>query len=106
MSKKSIGSKTLKVGASLLALGAGVAAVNAKTKNNTEKKKIREIQKNEREEYRNTERGSMKRIVKEYIILMVIMKHLQDQRNRRALMINQLTSSAADLPLWQQPVFL
>ena len=46
MSKKSIGSKTLKVGASLLALGAGVAAVNAKTKNNTEKKKIREIQKN------------------------------------------------------------
>ena len=57
MSKKSIGSKTLKVGASLLALGAGVAAVNAKTKNNTEKKKIREIQENEREEYRNTERG-------------------------------------------------
>ena len=57
MSKKSIGSKTLKVGASLLALGAGVAAVNAKTKNSTEKKKIREIQKNEREEYRNTERG-------------------------------------------------
>ena len=79
MSKKSIGSKTLKVGASLLALGAGVAAVNAKTKNNTEKKKIR--------------------IVKEYIILMVIMKHLQDQRNQRALMINQLTLSAADLPL-------
>ena len=89
MSKKSIGSKTLKVGASLLALGAGVAAVNAKTKNNTEKKKIREIL--------NVE--SMKRIVKEYIILMVIMKHLQDQRNQRALMINQLTSSAADLPL-------
>ena len=43
MSKKSIGSKTLKVGASLLALGAGVAAVNAKTKNSTEKKKIKEI---------------------------------------------------------------
>lgn len=61
---------------------------------------------NEREEYRNTERGKYERIVREYIILMVIMKHLQDQRNQRALMINQLTSSAADLPLWQQPVFL
>ena len=91
MSKKSIGSKTLKVGASLLALGAGVAAVNAKTKNNTEKMNVRNT------EILNVE--SMKRIVKEYIILMVIMKHLQDQRNQRALMINQLTSSAADLPL-------
>ena len=101
MSKKSIGSKTLKVGASLLALGAGVAAVNAKTKNNTEKYRKMNVRSTE---ILNVE--SMKRIVKEYIILMVIMKHLQDQRNRRALMINQLTSSAADLPLWQQPVFL
>lgn len=87
------------MGASLLALGAGVAAVNAKTKNSTEKKKIREIQKMN---VRNTEIlnvESIKRIAKEYIILMVIMKHLQDQRNQRALMINQLTSSAADLPL-------
>ena len=30
MSKKSIGSRTLKAGAALLAVGAGVAAINAK----------------------------------------------------------------------------
>ena len=33
MSKKSIGSRTLKAGAALLAVGAGVAAINAKNKN-------------------------------------------------------------------------
>ena len=80
MSNKSIGSKTLKAGAALLAVGAGVAALNAKNKNGTEKKKIKEIQ--------NVE--SMIKIVKEYIILMVIMKHLQDQKSRMALMISQL----------------
>ena len=37
MSKKSIGSRTLKAGAALLAVGAGVAAINAKNKNGTEK---------------------------------------------------------------------
>ena len=46
MSKKSIGSRTLKAGAALLAVGAGVAAINAKNKNGTEKKEIKEIQKN------------------------------------------------------------
>ena len=45
MSKKSIGSRTLKAGAALLAVGAGVAAINAKNKNGTEKKEIKEIQK-------------------------------------------------------------
>ena len=43
MSKKSIGSRTLKAGAALLAVGAGVAAINAKNKNGTEKKDIKEI---------------------------------------------------------------
>lgn len=57
MSKKSIGSRTLKAGAALLAVGAGVAAINAKNKNGTEKKEIKEIQKKEYEQYRNTERG-------------------------------------------------
>ena len=47
MSKKSIGSRTLKAGAALLAVGAGVAAINAKNKNGTEKKEIKEIQKKE-----------------------------------------------------------
>ena len=42
MSKKSIGSRTLKAGAALLAVGAGVAAINAKNKNGTEKKEIKE----------------------------------------------------------------
>ena len=41
MSKKSIGSRTLKAGAALLAVGAGVAAINAKNKNGTEKKEIK-----------------------------------------------------------------
>ena len=49
MSKKSIGSRTLKAGAALLAVGAGVAAINAKNKNGTEKKEIKEIQKKEYE---------------------------------------------------------
>ena len=91
MSKKSIGSKTLKVGASLLALGAGVAVVTGIGAGIgiglATSKAVDAIAR------------SIKRIVKEYIILMGIMKHLQDQRNQRALMINQLTSSAADLPL-------
>ena len=43
MSKKSIGSRTLKAGAALLAVGAGVAAINAKNKNGTEKKEIKRI---------------------------------------------------------------
>ena len=89
MSKKSIGSRTLKAGAALLAVGAGVAAINAKNKNGTEKKEIKEIQKKEYEQYRNTERGNMIRTARVYITQMVIMKHLQDQKSQRALMLSQ-----------------
>lgn len=89
MSKKSIGSRTLKAGAALLAVGAGVAAINAKNKNGTEKKEIKEIQKKEYEQYRNTERGKMIRTARVYITQMVIMKHLQDQKSQRALMLSQ-----------------
>ena len=89
MSKKSIGSRTLKAGAALLAVGAGVAAINAKNKNGTEKKEIKEIQKKEYEQYRNTERGKYERTARVYITQMVIMKHLQDQKSQRALMLSQ-----------------
>ena len=106
MSKKSIGSKTLKVGASLLALGAGVAAVNAKTKNNTEKKKIREIQKNEREEYRNTERGKYEKNSKGIYYSNGNYEAFARPEKPEGVDDKSATSSAADLPLWQQPVFL
>lgn len=89
MSKKSIGSRTLKAGAALLAVGAGVAAINAKNKNGTEKKEIKEIQKKEYEHYRNTERGKYDKNSKGIYYSMVIMKHLQDQKSQRALMLSQ-----------------
>lgn len=89
MSKKSIGSRTLKAGAALLAVGAGVAAINAKNKNGTEKKEIKEIQKKEYEQYRNTERGKNDKNSKGIYYSMVIMKHLQDQKSQRALMLSQ-----------------
>ena len=88
MSKKSIGSRTLKAGAALLAVGAGVAAINAKNKNGTEKKEIKEIQKKEYEQYRNTERGKYDKNSKG-IYYSNGMKHLQDQKSQRALMLSQ-----------------
>ena len=95
--------KALKLGAaSILALGAGAAVVSKKNKRDEQRKATKDIQERAHKEFRNTERGkytknieiqnveSMIKIVKEYIILMVIMKHLQDRKNRKELMINQL----------------
>ena len=76
--------KALKLGAaSILALGAGAAVVSKKNKRNEQRKVTKDIQKRAHEEFRNTERGR-------YITLMVTMKHLQDRKNQKELMINQL----------------
>ena len=87
--------KALKLGAaSILALGAGAAVVSKKNKRNEQRKVTKDIQKRAHEEFRNTERGKLKgnilRIVRGYITLMVTMKHLQDRKNQKELMINQL----------------
>ena len=78
--------KVLKLGAaSILALGAGAAVVSKKNKRNEQRKVTKDIQKRAHEEFRNTVR-----IVRGYITLMVTMKHLQDRKNQKELMINQL----------------
>ena len=84
MSKKSIGSRTLKAGAALLAVGAGVAAINAKNKNGTEKYRRKNTSSTEILSVVN-----MIRTARVYITQMVIMKHLQDQKSQRALMLSQ-----------------
>ena len=76
--------KALKLGAaSILALGAGAAVVSKKNKRDEQRK----------EHMRSSEilkEGNILRIVRGYITLMVTMKHLQDRKNRKGLMINQL----------------
>ena len=53
-----MGKKSTKLGvASLIAVGAGIAAVAAKSKKTEEKKRVKEIQKEEHDTFRNTERG-------------------------------------------------
>ena len=53
-----MGKKSTKLGvASLIAAGAGIAAVAAKSKKTEEKKRVKEIQKEEHDTFRNTERG-------------------------------------------------
>ena len=71
--------KVLKLGAaSILALGAGAAVVSKKNK------------RDEQRSYEIMKEGNILRIVREYITLMVTMKHLQDRKNQKELMINQL----------------
>lgn len=83
--------KALKLGAaSILALGAGAAVVSKKNKRNEQRKVTKDIQKRAHEEFRNTKEGNILRIVRGYITLMVTMKHLQDRKNQKELMINQL----------------
>ena len=53
-----MGKKSTKLGvASLIVAGAGIAAVAAKSKKTEEKKRVKEIQKEEHDTFRNTERG-------------------------------------------------
>lgn len=67
--------KALKLGAaSILALGAGAAVVSKKNMRSSVILK----------------EGNILRIVRGYITLMVTMKHLQDRKNQKELMINQL----------------
>ena len=67
--------KALKLGAaSILALGEGAADVSKKNKRS----------------FAILKEGNILRIVREYITLMVTMKHLQDRKNQKELMINQL----------------
>lgn len=83
--------KALKLGAaSILALGAGAAVVSKKNKRDEQRKVTKDIQKRAHEEFRNTERGKYTKNRKGYITLMVTMKHLQDRKNQKELMINQL----------------
>lgn len=89
MSKKSIGSRTLKAGAALLAVGAGVAAINAKNKNGTEKKEIKKYRRKNTSSTEILSVVNMIRTARVYITQMVIMKHLQDQKSQRALMLSQ-----------------
>lgn len=82
--------KALKLGAaSILALGAGAAVVSKKNKRDEQRKVTKDIQKRAHEEFRNTERGKYTKNRKD-ITLMVTMKHLQDRKNQKELMINQL----------------
>ena len=75
-----MGKKALKLGAaSILALGAGAAVVSKKNKRNEQRRSFAILKE-----------GNILRIVREYITLMVTMKHLQDRKNQKELMINQL----------------
>ena len=83
--------KALKLGAaSILALGAGAAVVSKKNKRDEQRKVTKDIQKRAHEEFRILKEGNILRIVRGYITLMVTMKHLQDRKNQKELMINQL----------------
>ena len=70
---------------SALAVGAGVAAVAAGKKYKTaETKKKEEYDAlHNTSEYRNTERGNMRKTVKESIIPTVTTKHLPTRENQR-----------------------
>ena len=81
MEKKNIG-----LGVAALAAGAGAVALAAKNHKNNVKNEVKKAAANAPEqEYRNTERGKMKKTAKAFIIPTVTMKLLQDQRNRRGL---------------------
>ena len=83
--------KALKLGAaSILALGAGAAVVSKRTKGMNRGKQLKTFRKEHKRSFAILKEGNILRIVREYTILMVIMKHLQDRKNRKELMINQL----------------
>ena len=83
--------KVLKLGAaSILALGAGAAVVSKKNKRNEQRKVTKDIQKRHMRSSVILKEGNILRIVRGYITLMVTMKHLQDRKNQKELMINQL----------------
>ena len=83
--------KALKLGAaSILALGAGAAVVSKKNKRDEQRKVTKDIQERAHEEFRNTERGKYTKNCKGIYYSNVTMKHLQDRKNQKELMINQL----------------
>ena len=83
--------KALKLGAaSILALGAGAAVVSKKNKRDEQRKVTKTFRKEHKRSFAILKEGNILRIVREYITLMVTMKHLQDRKNQKELMINQL----------------
>ena len=77
--------KALKLGAaSILALGAGAAVVSKKNKRDEQRKALKTFRKEHIRSFAILKEENILRIVREYIILMVIMKHLQDRKNGRS----------------------
>lgn len=81
-----MGKKSTKLGvASLIAVGAGIAAVAAKSKKTEEKKRVKEIQKEEHDTFRNTERGKYTKNSKGIYYSNGNYEHLQDLKNLKVL---------------------
>lgn len=77
--KKSVG-----IGVAIAA-GAGAAAIAVKNHKKAEQKAKKAAENAfEKQEYRNTEIGKMKRTAKEFTIPTATMRHLQDRKNRKA----------------------
>ena len=83
--------KALKLGAaSILAQGQVRQLYQKRTKGMNRGKRLKTFRKEHIRSFAILKEENILRIVREYIILMVIMKHLQDRKNRKELMINQL----------------